>query len=225
MLSGCCLVPMSVSNLTTHSQAPDSAVLGCRTSAVVRDGSPDSPRSLYLGSMADEMLEARGAAVASPSARGRPPLVPNDVLGRIRAERAEGASLHQIAAGLNADRTPTALNGTQWWPSSIRSALARSDPSQRRRKTTLTRVRRSSARAVDHLFLRSLGLRSLWSESLQGVSRTLASQRGRVFRSVLRPPARGSSVFVHAVREELRGGEQLCLRHRLRRSVPASATR
>jgi hypothetical protein len=64
----------------------------------------------------------------APTARGRPPLLPADVLERIRTERAEGASLHQIAAGLNADRTPTAHGGTKWWPSTIRSALARSNP-------------------------------------------------------------------------------------------------
>ena len=63
----------------------------------------------------------------APTARGRPPRVPADVLERIRTERAQGASLHQIAAGLNADRTPTAHGGTKWWPSTIRSALARSN--------------------------------------------------------------------------------------------------
>ena len=71
----------------------------------------------------------------APTARGRPPRVPAEVIERIRAERAEGASLARIAAGLNADRTPTAHGGAQWWPSTIRSALARSDPpaSPRRR--------------------------------------------------------------------------------------------
>ena len=64
----------------------------------------------------------------APTVRGRPRLVPAEVLERIRTERAEGASLQQIAAGLNADRTPTAHGGAQWWPSTIRSALARSEP-------------------------------------------------------------------------------------------------
>ncbi len=63
-----------------------------------------------------------------PPARGRPPLVPADVIERIRTERADGASLQQIAADLNADATPTAHGGAQWWPSTIRSALARSPP-------------------------------------------------------------------------------------------------
>jgi hypothetical protein len=76
------------------------------------------------------LAEQRRAAKPrpAPSARGRPRRVSADVLERIRTERAEGASLHQIGAGLNADRTPTAHGGTQWWPSTIRSALARPDP-------------------------------------------------------------------------------------------------
>ena len=76
------------------------------------------------------LAEHRQAAKPRPAppTRGRPPCVPAEVIERIRTERAEGASLRQIAAGLNADRTPTAHGGTQWWPSAIRSALARSDP-------------------------------------------------------------------------------------------------
>ena len=75
------------------------------------------------------LAEQRQAAKPRPAppTRGRPPRVPADVIERIRTERADGASLHQIAAGLNADRTPTAHGGTQWWPSTIRSALAGSD--------------------------------------------------------------------------------------------------
>jgi hypothetical protein len=64
----------------------------------------------------------------APTARGRPRLVPAEVIERIRTERADGASLQRIAAGLNANRTPTAHGGARWWPSTIRSALARSDP-------------------------------------------------------------------------------------------------
>ncbi len=76
------------------------------------------------------LAEQRRAAKPRPvpPARGRPPLLPAEVIERIRTERAKGASLHRIAAGLNADRTPTAHGGTKWWPSTIRSALARSDP-------------------------------------------------------------------------------------------------
>jgi hypothetical protein len=76
------------------------------------------------------LAEQRRAAkpCPAPTRRGRPPLVPAEVIERIRTERAEGASLARIAAGLNADRTPTAYGGMQWWPSTSRSALARSDP-------------------------------------------------------------------------------------------------
>jgi hypothetical protein len=76
------------------------------------------------------LVEQRRAAKPRPAppARGRPPLVPAEVIERIRTERAQGATLHQIAAGLNADRTPTAHGGTRWWPSTIRSALNRSVP-------------------------------------------------------------------------------------------------
>ncbi len=79
-----------------------------------------------------ERLVAERRQAAKPRAarvpRGRPPVVTPDLLERIRTERAEGASLHRIAAGLNADRTPTAHGGTKWWPSTIRAALARSEP-------------------------------------------------------------------------------------------------
>jgi Recombinase len=76
------------------------------------------------------LAEQRRAAKPrpAPTIRGRPPLVPADVLERIQTELAEGASLHQIAAGLNADRTPTAHGGTRWWPSTVRSVLGRSSP-------------------------------------------------------------------------------------------------
>jgi len=76
------------------------------------------------------LAERRRAATPRPAlaARGRPPLVSAEVIERIRSERAAGASLYRIAAGLNADRTPTAHGGAQWWPSTIRSALARSNP-------------------------------------------------------------------------------------------------
>jgi Recombinase len=76
------------------------------------------------------LAEHRQAAKPRPAPpiRGRLPSVPAEVIERIRTERAEGASLRQIAAGLNADRIATAHGGTQWWPSTIRSALARLDP-------------------------------------------------------------------------------------------------
>jgi hypothetical protein len=59
---------------------------------------------------------------------GRKPSVPVEIVHRIRAERIAGKSLREIADCLNADGTPTAHGGAQWWPSTVRSVLARSHP-------------------------------------------------------------------------------------------------
>jgi Recombinase len=78
-----------------------------------------------------------------PGAAGRPARLPAAVVDRIRAERAEGKSLHQIAQGLNADSTPTAHGGRQWWPSTVRavnlrSSAARAERSERCEDLTLS---------------------------------------------------------------------------------------
>lgn len=62
---------------------------------------------------------------------GRPPTVPAAVVARIRDERAGGKSLGEIARRLNHDGVPTAQGGRQWWPSTVRDVLGRSDPSSR----------------------------------------------------------------------------------------------
>jgi hypothetical protein len=80
-----------------------------------------------LERLLDERRRVARPRVAPP-ARGRPPLLPAELIERIRTERAEGASLHLIAGGLNGDGIPTAHGGKQWWPSTIRSALARTRP-------------------------------------------------------------------------------------------------
>jgi hypothetical protein len=49
-----------------------------------------------------------------PTTSGRPQALPPELVGRIRAERAAGKSLGQIAGELNATHTPTAHGGTQW---------------------------------------------------------------------------------------------------------------
>ena len=74
------------------------------------------------------LAEQRRAAKPRPppAARGRPRLVPPEIIERIRSEHAAGKSLHQIAADLNGDQIPTAHGGAKWWPSTIRSALTRS---------------------------------------------------------------------------------------------------
>ncbi|MDQ3870561.1 MAG: recombinase family protein [Chloroflexota bacterium] len=73
------------------------------------------------------LTERRQAARArpQPSTPGRPPAVPPELARRLRAERAAGKSLRQIAEDLNASGTPTAHGGAQWWPSTIRALLAR----------------------------------------------------------------------------------------------------
>jgi hypothetical protein len=60
-----------------------------------------------------------------PAVPGRPAVVPTHVVDHIRAERTAGKSFARIAIDLNADRTPTAHGGAQWWPSTVRAVLRR----------------------------------------------------------------------------------------------------
>jgi Recombinase len=63
----------------------------------------------------------------SPRRRaGRPPSVPPHIVERIQREHDEGRSLGEIARGLTASRVPTAQGGRRWWPSTVRTILARS---------------------------------------------------------------------------------------------------
>lgn len=73
------------------------------------------------------LAERRKAARTRPQSRtpGRPPAVATEIAGRIRAARAQGRSLRQIADELNADDIPTVHGGVQWWPSTIRAVLRR----------------------------------------------------------------------------------------------------
>lgn len=59
---------------------------------------------------------------------GRPAALPPDLVEHIRVERAAGKSLAQIARDLNSTGTPTAHDGRQWWPSTVRTVLVRSSP-------------------------------------------------------------------------------------------------
>jgi hypothetical protein len=63
-----------------------------------------------------------------PATRGRMQAVPAEIARRIVHERSAGKSLRQIAAGLNADRVPTAHGGKQWWPSTVRAVLGSRPP-------------------------------------------------------------------------------------------------
>jgi recombinase/regulatory Fis family protein len=60
-----------------------------------------------------------------PAARGRKPTVPPEIATRLRAERAAGKSLRQIADALNAERIQTAHGGKKWWPSTVSAVLQR----------------------------------------------------------------------------------------------------
>jgi hypothetical protein len=60
-----------------------------------------------------------------PATPGRPVVVAPELVDRIRAERAAGKSLGQIACDLNATGTPTAHGGSLWWPSTVRAILRR----------------------------------------------------------------------------------------------------
>jgi hypothetical protein len=59
---------------------------------------------------------------------GRPTALAPHLVDRIRAERTAGKSLAKIARDLNASGTPTAHGGRQWWPSTVRAVLRRSEP-------------------------------------------------------------------------------------------------
>ncbi len=54
---------------------------------------------------------------------GRPTALAPGLVERIRAERAAGKSLAQIARDLNSSGAPTAHGGRQWWPSTVRAVL------------------------------------------------------------------------------------------------------
>jgi Recombinase len=56
---------------------------------------------------------------------GRPPLLPDAVVARIRLEYAQGRSLGEIARTLTDECVPTAHDGRQWWPSTVRAVLLR----------------------------------------------------------------------------------------------------
>jgi hypothetical protein len=69
---------------------------------------------------------ARGRAPTAPP--GRPTSVPDELVRHVQAEHMKGKSLRKIARDLNAGQTPTAHGGAQWWPSTVRAVLIRSNP-------------------------------------------------------------------------------------------------
>jgi hypothetical protein len=56
---------------------------------------------------------------------GRPVVVAPELVDRIRAVRAAGKGLGEIACDLNATGTPTAHGGSLWWPSTVGAILQR----------------------------------------------------------------------------------------------------
>jgi hypothetical protein len=59
---------------------------------------------------------------------GRRSTLADEVVARIRQERARGDSLAEVARRLNRDGIPTAQGGRQWWPSTVREVIARVTP-------------------------------------------------------------------------------------------------
>lgn len=66
-------------------------------------------------------------ARAQPARPGRPRVLAPDLVNHIRAERAAGRSLDQIAHDLNDSQTPTGHGGARWWPSTVRAVLQRTE--------------------------------------------------------------------------------------------------
>ena len=73
-----------------------------------------------------EHLEpGRARPAVQPS--GRPPILPEGVVARVRLEYVRGHSFREIARGLTADCVSTAHGGRRWWPSTVRAVLLRSN--------------------------------------------------------------------------------------------------
>jgi hypothetical protein len=76
------------------------------------------------------VAERRRPARTQPQPRapaGRPPVVPEGVVKRIRERYRAGQTLAAIARELTADGIPTAHGGARWWPSTVRSILRRDE--------------------------------------------------------------------------------------------------
>jgi DNA invertase Pin-like site-specific DNA recombinase len=73
----------------------------------------------------DRTREGLAVARERGTRLGRPPVVSDDVVKRVKAEREKGATLRAIADGLTCDGVPTGHGGRQWYPSTVKSLLTR----------------------------------------------------------------------------------------------------
>ena len=74
----------------------------------------------------DEHLEP-GRERPAPRPAGRPPILPQATVDRIRLDYARDRTLGEIARALTAEQVPTAHGGQRWWPSTVRAVLLSSD--------------------------------------------------------------------------------------------------
>jgi hypothetical protein len=84
---------------------------------------PVSELERYLAERTSQPRAARRSAKRA----GRKASIPPELVARIRSGHASGRSLGQIARELNAEGVRTAQGGRQWWPSTVRSVLVRSN--------------------------------------------------------------------------------------------------
>lgn len=75
------------------------------------------------GVISERTKAALGELKAKGRRLGRPVTLPESVRDCIVGERAAGATLRQIADGLNRDGVHTSQGGAQWWPATVRAVL------------------------------------------------------------------------------------------------------
>ncbi len=152
----------------------------CRVLPYVVDGREAVGRQADPGRRARATPHRRSTTRQAASYNLAPPreapeqLLSARVLEQIRTERRRRASLRQIAAGLNADGTPTAHGGMQWWPSTVRSALARSD----RAASTAPQSAKAGPPAV-LVHVGSPGVPAYQPDCCRTTSRSATRQEGR----------------------------------------------
>ena len=103
---------------------------------------------------ADVIAERTSAALQAKRASGlpicRPSVADNDdLLGRIRALSASGASMHSIARTLNTEGVPTLRGGAQWRASSVQAALGYRRPRSHKSADLPAVARRRRSRSGD----------------------------------------------------------------------------